>query len=196
MFFRIPHPSKKVRFLFPSLNDNRILFCPGGIEKTKKRYFVAGGGIGKKRRFFYNVTSENKFYLFQTEVKSVFGGEIENKNKAIAEKEVLVQESAKRARIAADTAERKQIMQEMMQPLSKDHKEIMGALLESVKTDKLQNAFNKYLPSVLKEDAKKPQKKVLSESVTEVTGDKAKASASADKQTADIVYLQKLAGIS
>jgi hypothetical protein len=123
-------------------------------------------------------------------------GEIENKDKAIAEKEVLVQESAKRARIAADTAERKQIMQEMMQPLSKDHKEIMGALLESVKTDKLQNAFNKYLPSVLKEDAKKPQKKVLSESVTEVTGDKAEASASADKQTADIVYLQKLAGIS
>ena len=35
-------------------------------------------------------------------------------------------------------------MQEMMQSLSKDHKEIMGALLESVKTDKLQNAFNKY----------------------------------------------------
>jgi hypothetical protein len=86
-------------------------------------------------------------------------------------------------------------MQEMMQPLSKDHKEIMGALLESVKTDKLQNAFNKYLPSVLKEDAK-TTKKVLSESNTEVTGNKAEASASAESQTADIVYLQKLAGIS
>ena len=122
--------------------------------------------------------------------------EVEDKNKAIADKEVQLAESAKAARIAADTAERKQIMQEMMAPLSKDHKEIMGALLESVKTDKLQGAFNKYLPSVLKEDAKKPQKKVLSESVTEVTGDKAKASASADTQTADIVYLQKLAGIS
>ena len=72
----------------------------------------------------------------------------------------------------------------------------MNARLESVQTDKLQNAFNKYLPSVLKEDAKKPEKKVLSESTTEVTGDKAEASASADKQTADIVYLQKLAGIS
>ena len=79
-------------------------------------------------------------------------------------------------------------MQEMMQPLSKDHKEIMGALLESVKTDKLQNAFNKYLPSVLKEDAKKPEKKVLSESSTEVTGNKAEASASVESQTADIVY--------
>jgi len=122
-------------------------------------------------------------------------GEIKNKDKAIADKEVVIAESAKEARIAKDTAQRKQIMQEMMQPLSKDHKEIMNALLESVKTDKLQNAFNKYLPSVLKEDAK-TTKKVLSESNTEVTGNKAEASASADKQTADIVYLQKLAGIS
>ncbi len=123
-------------------------------------------------------------------------GEIKNKNKAIAEKEVLVQESAKRARIAADTAERKQIMQEMMQPLSKDHKEIMGALLESVKTDKLQNAFNKYLPSVLKEDAKKPQKKVLSESSKEITGNKALHNSTEVESGADIVYLRKLAGIS
>ena len=122
--------------------------------------------------------------------------EIENKDKAIAEKEVTIAESAKEARIAKDTADRKAIMQEMMQPLSKDHKEIMGALLESVKTDKLQNAFNKYLPSVLKEDAKKPEKKVLSESSTEVTGNKQEATASADSKTADIVYLQKLAGIS
>ena len=122
--------------------------------------------------------------------------EIEDKDKAIAEKEVMIAESEKQTRIAKDTAERKAIMQEMMQPLSKDHKEIMNALLESVKTDKLQNAFNKYLPSVLKEDAKKPEKKVLSESSTEVTGNKAEASASADSKTADIVYLQKLAGIS
>jgi len=123
-------------------------------------------------------------------------GKINDKDKAIAEKEVAIAESAKEARIAKDTAERKQVMQEMMQPLSKDHKEIMGALLESVKTDKLQHAFNKYLPSVLKEDTKTTTKKVLSESTTEVTGNKAEASASAEKQTADIVYLQKLAGIS
>tara|TARA_B100001093_G_scaffold242198_1_gene231975 strand:+ start:410 stop:1507 length:1098 start_codon:yes stop_codon:yes gene_type:complete len=123
-------------------------------------------------------------------------GKIEDKDKAIAEKEVMIAESAKTVRIAKDTAERKQIMQEMMQPLSKDHKEIMGALLESVKTDKLQNAFNKYLPSVLKEDAKpKTNKKVLSESTTEVTGNKAEASTEVEGG-ADIVYLRKLAGIS
>ena len=41
--------------------------------------------------------------------------EIENKDKAIAEKEVMIAESAKEARIAKDTADRKAIMQEMMQ---------------------------------------------------------------------------------
>ena len=122
-------------------------------------------------------------------------GEITNKDKAIAEKEVTIAESAKTVRIAKDTAERKHIMQEMMQPLSKDHKEIMNALLESVKTDKLQSAFNKYLPSVLKEDTKKTEKKVLSESSKEVTGNKAEASTSVEGG-ADIVYLRKLAGIS
>lgn len=121
--------------------------------------------------------------------------EVEDKNKAIADKEVQLAESAKAARIAADTAERKQVMQEMMAPLSKDHKEIMGALLESVKTDKLQSAFNKYLPSVLKEDAKPQTKKVLSESTSEVTGNKALNEAEAENG-ADIVYLRKLAGIS
>lgn len=122
--------------------------------------------------------------------------EINGKDKAIAEKEVLVQESAKATRIANDTAERKAIMQEMMAPLSKDHKEIMNALLESVNTSKLQNAFNKYLPSVLKEDAKPTtNKKMISESNTEITGNKAEASTSVEGG-ADIVYLRKLAGIS
>ena len=93
-------------------------------------------------------------------------------------------------------AERKAVMQEMMAPLNKQQKEIMGALLESTTTDKLQNAFNKYLPSVLKEDAKKPEKKVLSESSKEVTGNKEAVETENSEKTADIVYLRKLAGIS
>jgi len=72
----------------------------------------------------------------------------------------------------------------------------MGALLESTKTADLQNAFNKYLPSVLKEDAKKPQKKVLSESSKEITGNKALNESTEVESGADIVYLRKLAGIS
>ena len=114
----------------------------------------------------------------------------------IAEKEVELKESARDARVKADMAERKAVMQEMMAPLNKQQKEIMGALLESTNTDKLQNAFNKYLPSVLKEDAKLPKKKVLSESSKEVTGNKEAVKTEKTGKTADIVYLRKLAGIS
>jgi hypothetical protein len=121
--------------------------------------------------------------------------QLDEANKAVAEKEVQLTESARKARVAEDIAERKLIMNEMMAPLSKQQKEIMGALLESTKTADLQGAFNKYLPSVLKEDAK-PQKtkKVLSESSKEITGGKANvAEAAVDT---NIVNLRKLAGIS
>jgi len=119
--------------------------------------------------------------------------QLDEANKAVAEKEVQLTESARKARVAEDKAERKTALNEMMAPLSKQQKEIMGALLESTKTADLQNAFNKYLPSVLKEDAK-PQntKKVLSESTKEVTGGKT-AEANVDD---NIVNLRKLAGIS
>jgi hypothetical protein len=120
---------------------------------------------------------------------------LDEATKAVAEKEVQLTESARKARIAEDKAERKLIMNEMMAPLSKQQKEIMGALLESTKTVDLQVAFNKYLPSVLKEDAK-PQKtkKVLSESAKEVTGGKTtETEVSTD---ANIFTLRKLAGIS
>jgi uncharacterized protein YukE len=124
------------------------------------------------------------------EIKS----QLDEANKAVAEKEVQLTESTRKARVAEDKAERKLVMNEMMAPLSKQQKEIMGALLESTKTADLQNAFNKYLPSVLKEDAKPQTKKVLSESTKEVTGGKStEAEVTVD---ANIVNLRKLAGIS
>ena len=120
--------------------------------------------------------------------------QLDEANKAVVEKEVQLTESTRKARVAEDKAERKLFMNEMMAPLSKQQKEIMGALLESTKTADLQNAFNKYLPSVLKEDAKPQTKKVLSESTKEVTGGKStEAEVTVD---ANIVNLRKLAGIS
>jgi len=118
---------------------------------------------------------------------------LDETNKAVAEKEVQLAESARTERMAVDKAERKLIMNEMMAPLSKQHKSVMNALLESTKTADLQNAFNKYLPSVLNEATKTKTKKVLSESSKEITGGKATvAEANVD---ANIVNLRKLAGI-
>jgi hypothetical protein len=105
-------------------------------------------------------------------------------------------EAKREAKIAKDLTDRKAVMNEMMAPLSKDHKEIMGALLESVKTDKLRDAFNKYLPNVLKEDAKvsTKEKAKLTENTKVVTGDKAKRQS--ETGSAEIINLKKLAGIN
>jgi len=77
---------------------------------------------------------------------------------------------------------------------------LIADLLESVKTDKLEESFNKYLPSVL--DGEAPRvKKTLSESVvSEHTGDKATVITEADDKSADDVVeidmIRKLAGLS
>ena len=67
----------------------------------------------------------------------------------------------------------------------------MTSLLESVKTDKLQSAYDKYLPAVLKNEA--PKKEVLAESRKEVTGNKTKHSLTDAED--NIILLQKLAGM-
>ena len=111
-------------------------------------------------------------------------------------KDVSIMEAKREAKIAKDLTDRKAVMNEMMAPLSKDHKEIMGALLESVKTDKLRDSFNKYLPNVLKEDAKvsTKEKAKLTENTKVVTGDKAKRQS--ETGSAEIINLKKLAGIN
>ena len=118
----------------------------------------------------------------------------------IAEKEDAVKLTESKLRIAEDTMNRKETLNSLMAPLGKEKKEIMSDLLESVKTEKLEESFNKYLPSVL--DGETPRvKKTLSESVvSEHTGDKATVITEADDKSADDVVeidmIRKLAGLS
>ena len=76
----------------------------------------------------------------------------------------------------------------------------MSSLLESVQTDKLQSAFDKYLPAVLNNGATKqpaPSARVLTESRTEVTGDKTAMPVSTQdtEASANVFELRKLAGL-
>jgi hypothetical protein len=60
----------------------------------------------------------------------------------------------------------------------------------------LKNAFEKYLPAVLAEGTKNTDKKVISESRTEVTGDKsAKVVTSENKADSNVIDLKRLAGL-
>lgn len=122
---------------------------------------------------------------------------------AMEAKDQKLNEATRAARVAQDLSERKQIMSEMLGPLNKGQKELMGTLLESVKTKNLKAAYKKYLPSVLSEDTEvktQAKKANLTESkrqVREVSGDKANKSAQAEAgSSADIIELKKLAGLS
>jgi hypothetical protein len=71
----------------------------------------------------------------------------------------------------------------------------MQDLLESVQTEKLQSAFDKYLPAVLNQSSKKSEKTVLAESRSEVTGDKAASNVNSAENDSNVIQLKRLAGL-
>jgi hypothetical protein len=69
----------------------------------------------------------------------------------------------------------------------------MTELLESVKTDSLRTAFEKYLPAVLNEDRSVTARKaVITESKSEVTGNK---TAKNVEEKSNIIDIKRLAGL-
>jgi len=119
----------------------------------------------------------------------------------IEEKNVLVESKNREVRIIKESAERKDRLAEMMKPLNKEKAAIMRDLLESVQTEKLQSAYEKYLPAVLNNSSVKapaPQAKVLTESRAVVTGDKTAKTAVESKETevpTNVYELRRLAGL-
>ena len=104
-------------------------------------------------------------------------------------------------RIAEDRYNRNNVLSDLIAPLSKDKKELMTELLETVKTEKLEESFNKYLPSVMNEEGSvRTKKEVISESVkTEHTGNRSlDGQTGPDNEVVDVVAIdeiRKLAGL-
>ena len=118
--------------------------------------------------------------------------ELEEAAKVVAETEKLVENKDKELQKIQESVRRKDIMNELTGPLSGDKKEVMKELLESVQTDKLHTAFDKYLPAVM--DGKAPAKKALTEA-KEITGDKKAQPISSEEKTAEIFDIRRLAGL-
>jgi hypothetical protein len=191
----VENAAKKVNSILESTIKKELTVLREDIHVAKQNTFGRKIFETFAAEFMSSMLNEGTETAKLNKKVNELSGKLNEASKTIAAKDVQLQESARNARIVADKSERKAIMNEMMSPLSKQHKEIMGALLESVQTKELQSAFNKYLPSVLREDTKKVEtKKVLSESAKEVTGNKQSvAEAAVD---ANIVNLRKLAGLN
>jgi hypothetical protein len=111
----------------------------------------------------------------------------------------IVESKDREVRIIKESSQREKTMGQLLSKLNAEKAEVMGALLESVQTAKLENAFNKYLPAVLNTGSDiAPKKKALTESViVEATGDKtAKKNVEIDiTETDNVIDLKRLAGL-
>lgn len=120
--------------------------------------------------------------------------ELAEASKTIQEKDAIVESKDREIRIAKDMASRKEIMSELLNPLTGEKRTVMSELLESVQTSKLTSAFEKYLPAVMAGDA--PKSKATLVEGKEVTGDKPQANTiSSEDKTAAIYDIRKLAGL-
>jgi methionine synthase I (cobalamin-dependent) len=120
--------------------------------------------------------------------------ELEEAAKIVAETQKLVESRESELRIAKDQMTRKEVMSELLGPLGGDKRTVMKELLESVQTDKLRTAYDKYLPSVMN-GGSTPVRKALTEG-KEITGDKQQAQTqSGEEKTAEIFDIRRLAGL-
>ena len=120
--------------------------------------------------------------------------------KAFAAKAKTIAESTnKEKQRLIEAANRKEIMNELVAPLSKDQREIMTDLLESVQTDRLRKQFDKYLPSVIDGGTPAKQKAVLAEG-KEVTGNRDEVShtnvSSKPADDSNVLDIRRLAGLN
>jgi len=138
--------------------------------------------------------SENKEFAKLQAVIAEKEAIIAESQAAIAEKEALVESKNREVRVITESIARKEKLDGLLKTLNKEKAEVMNSLLESVQTERLQTAYDKYLPAVLNNTpTAKAEKAMLSESRVEVTGDKS-AKTNAESET-NVIEIRRLAGL-
>jgi len=138
--------------------------------------------------------NENKEFAKLQSVLAEKEAVIAESTKVIAEKEALVESKNREVRVITEGINRKEKLDGLLKTLNKEKADVMSSLLESVQTEKLQAAYDKYLPAVLNNTPTvKADKAMLSESRTEVTGDKS-AKTNVESET-NVIEIRRLAGL-
>ena len=123
--------------------------------------------------------------------------QLEEATRMAEEKQNLAESKEREIRRIQESNQRQEVMAELLGPLNEEKRRVMQDLLESVQTSRLKNAYEKYLPAVLAESAPRSAKRVIQESVREVTGDKTVPAAvpAEDEATSNVIELRRLAGL-
>jgi hypothetical protein len=172
------------------------------------------------RRIFEAVATEfmTSYFSEGTEVKKMekvvegLKQELNSAKRQINESQTQIEAAKRKNKLAEEAATRTRVLGELLAPLGREKRAVMQELLETVKTAQLKEAFNKYLPAVLNEGAKKvamPVRQTLSEtsvkpkSCVAITGDQrnnrlletVQPQAQEDEVSSETAEILKLAGL-
>ncbi len=115
--------------------------------------------------------------------------------KAVVSAESLLESKQAEIRALKEAQNRSKIMNELLSPLNGEQRVIMSELMETVKTSKLNESFEKYLPAVINGKSQ-PKRRPLVEA-KEFTGNKVSDSNQRTNSEVDvnIIDIRKLAGL-
>ena len=155
------------------------------------------------RKLFEAFASEyTNSYLNENSETAKLLNVVATKDKQIAEARVaakkaieIAEAQQKENKVLTESVRREKIMSDLVAPLSKDQREIMTDLLESVQTDRLQKSFDKYLPSVIDGNTPAKRKAVLSEA-KEITGNRTEEKMTPKADDSNVLDLRRLAGLN
>ncbi len=208
----ISHSAEKVEKMVNESLKREMTQLHEDLERNRQNMFG--------RRIFEAVAAEymTSYLAEGTEVRKLqtmlegTKAELKTTKTKLDEVEQRTEVARRKAALAEDRANRTQIMSELLSNLRGDKRVVMEGMLETVKTANLRTSFNKLLPVVLNENARKPApqgtKKLMEErtqekrSVVNVTGDqrnnRLSESAIAEAESeidSDLAHVVRLAGI-
>lgn len=112
---------------------------------------------------------------------------------AVISAEKILESKQKEIQALKESRVRKDIMTELLAPLNHEQRSIMGELMEGVKTTKLNESFEKYLPSVIGGNV--PRKKQKLVETKEIYGNKNSTTNRSSEADSNIVDIRRLAGL-
>ena len=139
---------------------------------------------------YLNETSETAKLLKVIDLKD---HAMQEAAQAVVKAEKILESKEAEIRALKESQERKSIMSELLSPLNSEQRAIMSELMTTVKTERLNESFEKYLPSVI--NGKAPQKKQALVEAKEITGNKISNSTRSSESDSNIVDIRKLAGL-
>lgn len=153
------------------------------------------------RRLFEAFANEyTSSYLNEQSEMSKLMKALELRDKQLTEARTLAAKAKKLAESQAQEnkrilqeSKRGEIISELTEPLNVEQRGIMRDLLESVQTDRLRTAFNRYLPTVIDGQSAPKSKQTLTEGKS-ITGDRS-ANTINNNRDDNVYELRRLAGL-